>query len=273
MKKCSKCKVDKELSEFNKRTKAKDGLRRQCRFCENEYKKQNKENSKKTNAIYYLKNKEKMNKKGKAWRDNNKNHRRTKGIEYRLKNKDKITEYREINKKHIVETKKLYREKNKETAKQYAKNYLIENKDRLLKYKKKYYLNKKCERVELLKKIIKPNSDNGWIYIMECGVFYKIGISEDPIKRVKEIERATQAPTSILFLCRANYGRTVDTETIIHHELNSLNISMPYKGLRNISREWFYGSINNIIGVVSSYCSIERISDDMFGGKSSGWED
>ena len=258
MKQCSKCKTIKNISEFNKRIKAKDGLRTQCRICEIEYKKKNKENSKKTNALYYLKNKEKINKKGKEWRDNNKDYRRTKGIEYRLNNKDKIFKYREINRRNITETAKIYREKNKEIAKEYAKNYFIENKSELEKYKKRYYLNKKCENVELLKKIIKPNIDSGWIYIMECGVFYKIGISEDPIKRVKEIERATQAPTNIIFLCRANYGRTTDTETIIHHELKHLNIPIPYKS-KTVSREWFYGELSEMVEVIGRYCEIEKV--------------
>lgn len=263
MKKCSKCKEIKEYSEFNKRTKAKDGLRIHCRSCENEYKRQNKEKIKKTSAIYYLKNKEKINKKGKDWRDKNKDYRREKGVEYRLKNKNKISEYRKINKDKIAKQTKIYREKNKETAKRYAENYSINNRIKILEYKKRHYRKKKCEHIERLKKIIEPNTDKAWLYIMECGIFYKIGISEDPIKRLKEIERATKAPTNIIFLCRALFGRTIDTESIIHHELSDMNIPIPYKGLKNISREWFYGSINDIISVVSSYCSVERISDSM----------
>jgi hypothetical protein len=92
---------------------------------------------------------------------------------------------------------------------------------------------------------------------MECGVYHKIGISEDPLKRVKEIERSTNAPTRISYIASAYHGRTVDAERIIHHELSSLNIPMPYmSGETKISREWFFGSIEKIVEVVSQYADL-----------------
>lgn len=48
MKICSKCKVTKNTTEFNKRTSSKDGLQRHCRECE-----------KKNHLKHYSKNKEK----------------------------------------------------------------------------------------------------------------------------------------------------------------------------------------------------------------------
>ena len=47
MKQCPKCKVDKQLSEFNKNSKRKDGLQRICRIC-----------SRKEDNKSYLKSKE-----------------------------------------------------------------------------------------------------------------------------------------------------------------------------------------------------------------------
>jgi hypothetical protein len=37
MKTCSKCGIEKELSEFNMRAKSKDGLAHQCKSCKREY--------------------------------------------------------------------------------------------------------------------------------------------------------------------------------------------------------------------------------------------
>lgn len=51
MKKCTKCKVEKELSEFNKKSSTKDGLQKTCKECQREhsreYYKLNKERQKK----------------------------------------------------------------------------------------------------------------------------------------------------------------------------------------------------------------------------------
>ena len=51
MKSCSSCKTEKDLSEFNRKTEAKDGLQSQCREC-----------SHKTFSKYYNSNKEKHKK-------------------------------------------------------------------------------------------------------------------------------------------------------------------------------------------------------------------
>jgi len=64
MKKCSKCKVEKELSEFYKCQVSKDGYRSLCKQCRNEtQKKWNSENKDKINSAkkrYYKKNKDEI---------------------------------------------------------------------------------------------------------------------------------------------------------------------------------------------------------------------
>ena len=76
MKICTKCKVDKPLSDFNKCNKHKDGLRTFCRICQSIEKKKYRERyafkvtaAKKT---YYIKNKDKIAEKSKIWKANNK---------------------------------------------------------------------------------------------------------------------------------------------------------------------------------------------------------
>jgi len=67
MKICAKCKIEKELFEFSKNRKAKDGLQRMCRKCKN------------------IEHRE--------WYSKNKQHVSFRGIEYRKKNKERIDAY------------------------------------------------------------------------------------------------------------------------------------------------------------------------------------
>jgi len=138
------------------------------------------------------------------------------------------------------------------------KAYYEANKGKLAAYRE----SKRNEHIQQLKQIIEPNTDGKWIYIMQCGIYNKIGISSDPLLRVKYIENRTQAPTELIYLAKANYGRTVDTEQIIHHELSSLNVPMPYANGRHenhVSKEWFFGSVDKMVEIVSQYATISKI--------------
>jgi hypothetical protein len=77
MKVCSKCKVEKELTEFNKDKRRDDGLFPQCRDCK-----------KKGDRITYLKNKEKRIKSVKKWVSQNKDKRKEYRKNYNIINKD-----------------------------------------------------------------------------------------------------------------------------------------------------------------------------------------
>ena len=97
MKTCSKCKIEKELSEFNKDKSKKDGLHTQCISCKKEYVKNNKDKIKE----YYQNNKDKRKKYDKNYYQNNKN----------ILNK----------KKYMREYGKLYRENNKHKKSKYIR--------------------------------------------------------------------------------------------------------------------------------------------------------
>lgn len=53
MKKCNKCKEEKELTEYYKREQSKDGLRGSCKDCFKEYNKKYRENNIENNKEYY----------------------------------------------------------------------------------------------------------------------------------------------------------------------------------------------------------------------------
>ena len=87
MKRCCRCKIEKDLNEFNKDKSRKDGLMYKCKLCEKEYRQLNREKKKQ----YYQMNKEKKK-------------------QYYLMNKEKIDQ-----------CQKQYYQMNKEKKKQYKK--------------------------------------------------------------------------------------------------------------------------------------------------------
>ena len=72
MKKCTKCKVEKELTEFGKHNQTKDGKRPQCKSCRQVFYKTNKEKILIKRKILYKTNKEKISIKNKALYEANK---------------------------------------------------------------------------------------------------------------------------------------------------------------------------------------------------------
>ena len=249
VKMCTGCEKEKYLSDFTKGKNKKDGKSARCKMCDKEYRDRNKQRAKEYSALY---------------RKNNKENLLEKKREYYHKSKEKINEYKEKNKSIINKKKKAYRENNRDKINKYKKEYSQrENHKAYMKvYLSDYYSSRRSEHIESLKSIIEPNHDGKWIYIMQCGIYYKVGISLDPLKRVETISNRTQAKTKILYLAKANHGRTIDTEKIIHHELSSLNVPMPYpNGARknHVSKEWFFGSLDKIIDVISQYAVISEI--------------
>jgi len=110
MKKCTKCKVDKEITEFSKDKQKKDGISLSCKLCSKEYHKEyHKENKNKIieqKKEYYKKNKDKINKRHKEYRKENKDKINKCHKEYYKENKDKIKEYLKENKDKINKRQK-----------------------------------------------------------------------------------------------------------------------------------------------------------------------
>lgn len=82
MKKCSKCKENKQLDEFSKSHKTRDGLQYNCKDCWAKY-----------NASHYVKNKEKIAQQEKDYRTKNRERVLASKKEYRQRKKQAISEY------------------------------------------------------------------------------------------------------------------------------------------------------------------------------------
>jgi hypothetical protein len=121
---CSKCKIQKNLIEFNVDSNTKLGYRSQCKLCiKNKYTLQKDE--------ILLKQKQNYNPKSKK--------------DYYKINKEKINEYHkkyyQENKEYIKEHKKKYYENNIDTKKEYTKLYYEENKNKIINRHNKKYKN------------------------------------------------------------------------------------------------------------------------------------
>ena len=96
-KKCNKCNVVKDVSEFNKSKTNKDGLRNECKACMKKYKQK-----------HYEANKKSINKKNNEW--------------YKA-NQDKVRQYNEANKEKKAKYRKKYNKANRTKKIEYMNNY------------------------------------------------------------------------------------------------------------------------------------------------------
>ena len=133
MKVCTKCKIEKELSEFGKRKDSKDGLLSRCKPCFKEYYQENKGKIKEKFKKYYQENKEKS----KKYYQEKREYYKEKSKKYYQENKEY---YKEKSKENYQENKEYFKEKSKEhyqENKEYYKEYQRERRktDSLFKMK------------------------------------------------------------------------------------------------------------------------------------------
>lgn len=112
LKLCTKCHVEKLVSEFSKCKKTKTGLQYWCKDCSNQYRFGNKEEKAKWEKQYQFDNKEKIAKNKKQYYIDNKEEKLKRQKQYYIDNKEKVT------KRH--------------------KQYFLNNKEEILKYRKQY---------------------------------------------------------------------------------------------------------------------------------------
>ena len=114
---CTKCKIEKEITEFYKKPKQIYGVNPRCKVC--------------------------IREDAKEYRDNNKESIRTRDKKYREENKERIAarqkKFREENKERISEQRKKYREENKERISEQQKEWYKkpENKAKVKAYQQK----------------------------------------------------------------------------------------------------------------------------------------
>lgn len=142
MKKCTKCNIEKELSDFSKNKSSKDGLRPSCKSCVKEYYKSNADTIKEYNKEHYKANADKKNKQSKKYYKSNADKIKECKKKYHKANANKIKEYKKEYQKEnadkIKEWQKEYRKANADKIKEYQKKYQKENADKINKCKKEY---------------------------------------------------------------------------------------------------------------------------------------
>jgi hypothetical protein len=146
MKVCSNCRIEKELTEFNKHQKTKDGYINKCKICVEKYQKE-----------YRLNNKEKSKEYNKKFRLNNKDYDKI----YSLNNQKKIKEYQKEYRNKIGS--KYY---NKETAKIF---YVI-NKEKIIESVTKYKKINKIKYNENAKKSISNRRLTDPLFKLKCNI-------------------------------------------------------------------------------------------------------
>tara|TARA_Y100000592_G_scaffold63031_1_gene98306 strand:+ start:192 stop:1001 length:810 start_codon:yes stop_codon:yes gene_type:complete len=139
MKKCTKCGIEKPLTEFYKAKKSKDGYRNQCKQCLSKQKKEHynrpevKEKTKQKRAKYYAKNRKRLLEKQKKY---------SASPEYKERKKQYDAEYRsrpEIKERDKKQASEYYaRPEIKERTKQNRKKYYAENREEILEKSKAY---------------------------------------------------------------------------------------------------------------------------------------
>jgi hypothetical protein len=188
-KKCNKCNVVKDVSEFSKRKGNKDSLNGSCKQCVKEKRKEyyntNKEKIKKQAKQYQEANKEKIKEYGKEYY--NANNERYK--ELRVKNKDKRKQYLEANKEKLREKKRQYDQANKKKAKEYYQT----NKDRIRVVSKKYREANKEKISEYSKEYREDNKEK----IKEYGKEYREGNKDKTKNRINSYIKSRRKNDSL----------------------------------------------------------------------------
>lgn len=129
---CSKCLIEKELTEFHRHKKMKQGRCTVCKVCRSEQEKlryqENSDEIREKVSLYREKNKDKTSAAMKSYYDRNKDAIISQAKIYYAENRDKI-----------LEGKKKYYMANSDKKAEYNRQYRLENKEEINKTKRKYY--------------------------------------------------------------------------------------------------------------------------------------
>ena len=146
MKICTKCKIEKQKTEFGKRKDSGSGYRAYCKECAHKKYIENKasilERSRKNyiktrdyrleyRREYYIRNADIIAKKDKLYAEKNREAIAIRKAAYNKRNKDRIKEYRIKNKERISSVFRIYREKNAEKINESARAYRAANPEKM----------------------------------------------------------------------------------------------------------------------------------------------
>jgi hypothetical protein len=153
MKTCSKCKIEKDLSEFTKHKKSKDGFYCQCKPCKKEWK---------------VNNKDKANKKNKQYREKIKDKPKIIIGDKKTCSNCKIKKpFEEFSKDNSKKDKHF--SLCKDCAKIHKKQYRKENQDKIKEYTNLYYQDN-TEKIRLSIKNSIKNRKNNYPFINSLGM-------------------------------------------------------------------------------------------------------
>jgi len=124
---CTKCKIEKDISEFSKNKNKKDGLTIWCKSCYKQYYKDNCEKIIKQRKQYYKDNREKITKQHKQYYKNNSEKMIKQQRQYCKNNVEKIKQYCKDNAEKIAKQRKQYCKDNTEKIAKQRKQYYKNN--------------------------------------------------------------------------------------------------------------------------------------------------
>jgi hypothetical protein len=156
---CTKCKIEKAVSEFSKNKSLKSGLQSQCKVCNSEsnheYRRTNQKKESERNRKYREANKDEIKERTRKHREYNLKKVRERERKYYANNTDKVKkarqEYYKINKEKIWKRQRKYDIKNREKVRIRQRKYQKENAVAIRKNQQKYNKNNK-EKITKLKK-------------------------------------------------------------------------------------------------------------------------
>lgn len=143
---CSKCKIEKPKEAFYKRAGSKDGLRTECRECENSRSRSaynsNPEYHRTRASNWRNENPEKHSASKRAWKKANPDKVKAYEKKHYQNNSEKIIErtkkYYLNNRDKVLETKRIYQQKNAELIREYKKQWSMANSEKVSDARHRY---------------------------------------------------------------------------------------------------------------------------------------
>jgi len=102
------------------------------------------------------------------------------------------------------------------------------------------------------------------IYLIHCKIinFYKIGISVNPQKRLKQLQTGTPYELSVVYIHESKFPFKV--EKILHNSLSSKKVTENYKyDFEKLKGEWFDLSAGDILSFKQNCVKIEGLIENL----------
>lgn len=164
---CTKCGIDRPLSEYHKHKRGRYGLQPRCKTClleENSaYKAAHREEGRAYNKGYYEQNREKVLAYTSQWAKDNKDKVNENAKRWREKNPERAKEvratYNEANKEKVNARSRRYREANHEAFLAIQARWREANRERIAAYNRSEYEANQADKIERTRKWREANPD------------------------------------------------------------------------------------------------------------------